>query len=135
MIQNDQGETLNPGKNDLGPGAVLIEVDIYCFDLGFTFKESDTTKNWLVTDVEQNSQAWQAGLRKEYTIIGRSIHWGQSDKPVILVFLNNQGEKTRIEYLPQGEKKTVHQYRLIEEFFNKNRAECLKWFGATDLEH
>lgn len=130
-----KGETLVPGANDLGPGAVLIEEVSYLFDLGFAFEDSDTTKNWLVTDVSENSPAWRAGLRKGHTITGRSIHWEQADQPVILVFTDEQGEKSRIEYLPRGEKKTVLQYRLNEEFFQKYRAKCLKWFGVTETAH
>ncbi len=111
-----RGETLVPGANDLGPGAVLADVVTYPFDLGFTFEESDNTKDWLVMEVNENSPVWQAGLRKGYTIIGRSIHWGQGVQPVILVFINDQGKKTRIEYLPRGEKKMVPQYQLKVDF-------------------
>jgi predicted metalloprotease with PDZ domain len=129
-----RGETLVPGANDLGPGAVVNDVVTYLFDLGFTFEESDSPKNWLVTEINENSPVWKAGLRKGYTITGRSIHWEQADQPIILVFINDQGKKTRIEYLPRGEKKMVPQYQLNEEFFQKNRAACLKWFGVTGNE-
>ena len=129
-----RGETLVPGADDLGPGAVLTEVTAYPFELGFTYEESDISKNWLVTEVNENSSAWQAGLRKGYTITGRSIHWGQADQPVILGFINDQGKKARIEYLPRGEEKIVPQYKLHEEFFQKNPAACLKWFGVTGDE-
>jgi hypothetical protein len=110
------------------------DVVTYLFDLGFTFEESDSPKNWLVTEINENSPVWKAGLRKGYTITGRSIHWEQADQPIILVFINDQGKKTRIEYLPRGEKKMVPQYQLNEEFFQKNRAACLKWFGVTGNE-
>ena len=126
-----RGETLVPGADDLGPGAVLTEVVTYPFDLGFTYQESDVTKNWLVIDVYENGPAWKAGLRKGNTITGRSIHWGQVDKPVILGFINDLGQKARIEYLPRGEEIIVPQYQLNREYFQKNRAECLKWFGVT----
>jgi hypothetical protein len=129
-----KGETLVPRADDLGPGAVLTEVASYPFDLGFTYEESDTPKNWLVTEVNENSSAWQAGLRKGYTITGRSIHWGQADQPVILGFINDQGKKARIEYLPRGEEKIVPQYQLNVEFFQKNQAACLKWFGVIGNE-
>lgn len=127
-----RGETLVPGADDLGPGAVLTEVVIDIFDLGFTYDESDNPKKWLVTKVAENSPVWKAGLRMGHTITGRSIHWGQTDKPVVLEFIDDQGKKSRIEYLPRGEKKFVPQYKMNEETFSKKRAACLEWFGVAE---
>jgi predicted metalloprotease with PDZ domain len=127
-----RGETLSPGANDLGPGAVLAEEVTYSFQLGFTYEESDTSKDWMVTEVKRNTPVWRAGLRTGHIITGRSIYWGKADKPVVLVFIKDNGEKERIEYLPRGEEKTVPQYRIDEAYFQQNPAECLKWFGVTD---
>jgi predicted metalloprotease with PDZ domain len=101
-----RGETLFPGEDDLGPGAVLTEEVTYAFTLGFTYEESDTSKNWRVTEVKKNTPVWQAGLRKGHIITGRSIYWGNADKPVSLVFSRTMRKRKASNIFPGEIKKS-----------------------------
>ncbi len=122
----NKGEIIVPGNNDLGPCAELMDEEFYRFDIGFEYLKSKTNRDWHVTEVNPEGPAFKAGLRVNDTIVGRSIYWGQTEKPVKIKFKNQSGEYKTIEYLPLGELIHVPQYRLRDGISEMH--DCIEWF-------
>lgn len=124
----DKGQIIIPGANDLGPCVELTNIEYHKFDIGFEYEKINNYKNWHVTKVNPLGPAYKAGLRPNQIIVGRSIYWNQTDKPVKIKIEHNNGVVEILEYMPYGEKLIIPQYKLNIQMYKENPRGCLDWF-------
>jgi predicted metalloprotease with PDZ domain len=122
----DDGVLMRPDVGALGPGFELKAVETRKFDLGFDYQACLSTN--LVSGLRSESRAFEAGLRNGQEIIGRSIFFGNPTKPAEIKVRDREGAKT-VRFLPAGEAIVIPQYTLDSQRFEKEKRECLLWFG------
>jgi len=125
----DSGKTVVLSDSDLGPCVSLDTVEISPFDLGFCYSKPKEGDPWMISGVDPEGPAFAAGLRDGQTLEGRSIHWNQTEKPVVLQVRNKNGELKEIKYYPKGKPFPVPQFRLDLNEYKTDSSACLKWFG------
>lgn len=123
----ENGKTINPSPNSLGPCFALETKNTPTFEIGFDEKQGSPLK--LVTGIKQGSRAELAGLRNGQEILERKISWWQPSKLVELKVKDDVGIKW-IKYLPRGSEMVVHPaYKFISK---SSMSSCLKWFRTSN---
>lgn len=103
----DEGETIPAAPLGRGEDVTLVTLPMAPFVLGFDFGAS--REAGVVTGLDPDGPAAAAGLREGQKLAGFSIHWDDAGQPVVL-FVEEDGEERRVEYLPAGETIPVPQY-------------------------
>ena len=75
---------------------------------GFDFEASRAAGK--VVGVKKGSQAWNAGLRNDQSLLGWSVTYGQSDVPVKLTIKNKIHTEQVLRYLPQADAIDIPQF-------------------------
>jgi predicted metalloprotease with PDZ domain len=107
------GKTISIPAAALGPCVTLQRDDIPAFELGFD-REALLGQH-IVSGLQPESAAFQAGLREGQPVTEMSIYWNDVSKPVKLTVRTENGSKT-IEYYPRGPSRgLIPQYHLNVE--------------------
>lgn len=122
------GETVYPRDGALGPCYGLTDVEKHAFALGFkTARTGQDNEIITIKEVDEDHNAYAAGLRPGQVLTGYSIQFGQSDQAVKLTV--RDGDETKsIEYLPWGEAAFIPQYALDQDMYARDPDACMAWF-------
>ena len=90
------------------PPVHLEQAYTYVFDPGFNIDGSIQAGE--AVDVRAGSAAFEAGLRNDQTLIGYSVHYGDTDQRIKLKAVQDKDTLT-IEYLPRGDSTLIPVYR------------------------
>lgn len=122
----NDGKTISPGANDLGPCVKRFKVNLGKFKHGYDSKK--TYKSNVITELKQDSSAYKAGLRNGQKLIDRKIVVPPT-KPSWIRINDDSGKEKTISFYPVDSKKyPAYQFELNQNMYNKNPEECLAWF-------
>jgi predicted metalloprotease with PDZ domain len=93
------GSTIEAPADAFGPCVVRELVDIPSFELGMN--RVDLVEKHTVTGLQPGSNAQKAGLQEADRVIGTSIFWNDTSKPIKLTIRRGQATLTA-EYYPRG---------------------------------
>jgi len=105
----DEGATITPPAEGLGPGYELGQAEIPVFELGVDLRAVVDRK--VIEGVVPGSAADQAGMRNGMEIVRRKpIHLDDVTKPVEMTVRDGDGERTITWYPKARQTLTVPQY-------------------------
>jgi predicted metalloprotease with PDZ domain len=119
----EQGGSIQIPESALGPCVHSHLEMAFRFDLGFDRKSTQTEDN-LVSGAEPGSEAWKAGVRNGQKLVGWSINFGDTSKPVRLKIRTAQDEQT-LTYFPRGPEISVQQFTLDPSQYSANPSMCI----------
>ena len=104
------GETIPVPANILG-NYTSYQKELGAFDMGFDVETSQ--KSLIITGVQQDSEAWKAGLRDGQKLKGWSVHYDNISVPSEITILDKENALKKISYVPLSRNKIrVPQFRL-----------------------
>jgi predicted metalloprotease with PDZ domain len=116
------GSTVDAPAGAFGPCFVRQMVETPSFELGMD--RTDLVEKHTMSKLKPGSQAEKSGLREGDRVIGTSVYWNDTSKPVKLTIQRGQARRT-IEYYPHGRSRgAVPQYALDRERFEGNPQNC-----------
>jgi predicted metalloprotease with PDZ domain len=126
----ENGETIIPDRNALGPHVELEMTEVRLFELGFDLETLRDKK--VIAGVVAESAAHRAGLRDGQVVLRRlPIEVGNASKAVELTVKDGEAERT-IRFYPAGRHTiSMPQYRLRAGIGSRERAENLRWLGVA----
>lgn len=121
----DEGKTIVPGEQDLGPCLKRKISTLGDMDLGYDRKATYQTN--IITGLKKTSNAYKAGLRNGYKLLDRKVNYPPFTNSRLHI---NDGKHDRwIEFMPMNNKKhKVYHYTIDETLYKKDPARCLSWF-------
>jgi predicted metalloprotease with PDZ domain len=125
----DKGRMIPISSDALGPCAHLDTAECTPFDLGFTYERPPEGESWKIFGVDPDGPAYAAGLRNGQILLGRSITWNDTKKPVVLKIRDQNGVESILEYLPEGKSFSVPQFVFDSAAYNADSSYCHEWFG------
>lgn len=105
------GELLTFSPTAFMPYAKLEMVDVNAPIFGFN--ELDLLDNNIISNLDENSNAYKAGLRNGQNVHFYSIDFKSFDKPLTIQIDDNSAIKT-ITFLPNVTKKKIPQYVMVK---------------------
>lgn len=127
-LQNliNNGKTITPGTDDLGPCVKRIKVELGKFKHGYDSKK--TYKSGIITGLKKNSPAYKAGLRNGHELLDRKMIVPPI-KPSWIKIKDKSGKEKKITFYPVDKKRyPAYQYELNQDQFNIDPERCLAWF-------
>jgi predicted metalloprotease with PDZ domain len=117
----ENGESIPIPDFPKNPCVGLESEKLPLFDLGF---DGDVllSKN-LVVNVQEDSEAFKAGVRDGQEVLGMSVTWNDENESVRLRVRTASGQK-RIEYFPKGKTVSVPQYSVSKEVWISTPKKC-----------
>lgn len=104
------GETIPVPANILG-NYTSYQKELGAFDMGFDVETSQ--KSLIITGVQQDSEAWKAGLRDGQKLKGWSVHYDNISVPSEITILDKENALKKISYVPLSRNKIrLPQFRL-----------------------
>ena len=119
----EKGDTIGDFEGVLGECVESFATSAGKFELGFDFET--VRKSKIAAQVVEQSSAYAAGLRNGQKILGASVYFGNTNKPIELNIEEN-GQSRKIVYLPQAvEKILIPQFKIKENLSENERKRCL----------
>jgi predicted metalloprotease with PDZ domain len=120
----EQGQTILPASNALGPCAMMGAIGVASFELGFDLDALVSKK--IIANVKRESAAYRAGLRDGQAVARRKpIYLGDPDKEIEITVKEGEQEKT-IRFYPASPNRTrVPQFRLRPGLNDQQKAGCI----------
>ena len=102
------------------------EVELGKFELGFDHEI--LIKEKRIAGISPESAAYEAGLRENQKVVGRSIYYDNPNQPAE-IHIEENGERRKIIYLPATRRKiNVPQFRVRKNLTAGQNAGCLSRF-------
>ncbi|CAA9425790.1 MAG: hypothetical protein AVDCRST_MAG74-3547 [uncultured Pyrinomonadaceae bacterium] len=119
----EKGDTIGDFGGVLGECVESFAVHSGKFELGFDFETARKSKT--VAQLVEPSAAYRAGLRNGQKVLGASVYFGITNKPVELTIEEN-GQNRKIVYLPEAaEKISIPQFKVRENLSENEKKRCL----------
>lgn len=123
------GHLVSPSERSLGPCVYKTNKMLAPYRPGFNVAVSK--KEHIITSVNPKGKAFAAGLRNGQTLISIEEHPDDVSQLIHVTIKEGDQMKT-IKYDPfKGELKLIPQFVLDQTKWEKQKAECLAWFGAN----
>jgi predicted metalloprotease with PDZ domain len=119
----EKGDTIGDFVGVLGVCVESFATNSGKFELGFDFETARKSK--VAAQVIEQSAAYAAGLRDGQKVLGASVYFGITNKPVELTIEEN-GQSRKIVYLPEAaEKISIPQFKVRENLSENEKKRCL----------
>lgn len=119
----EKGDTISDFGGVLGECFESFATSEGKFELGFDFEA--VRKNKVAARVVERIAAYAAGLRDGQKVLGVSVYFSITNKPVELAIEKN-GESRKIVYLPEAaEKISIPQFKVNENLSENEKKRCL----------
>jgi predicted metalloprotease with PDZ domain len=116
------GFTVEAPTDAFGPCVTRLMVDMPSFEVGMN--RTELTEKHLVTDLKPGSKAEKSGLKEGDRVIGTSVYWNDTSKPVKLT-IRRGNTTSAFEYYPQGRSVgIVPQYAADTDRFQADPQSC-----------
>lgn len=122
----ERGETIGDFAGALGECVETTEAKLGQFELGFDFYI--LMKENRIAKINQNSAAFDAGVRDGQKVFARSIYYQNPNEEVRLE-IEDGGQRKKISYLPvTKEKVATPQFKVKENLSAEQRKVCTAKF-------
>jgi predicted metalloprotease with PDZ domain len=119
----EKGDTIGDFNGVLGECVESFAAHSGRFELGFDFETARKSKT--VAQLVEPSAAYRAGLRNGQKVLGASVYFGITNKPVELTIEEN-GQNRKIVYLPETvEKISIPQFKVKKNLSSDVKNRCL----------
>ena len=127
----EKGDTINDFNKVFGECMNSFTVSSGNFELGFDFETARTRR--VMGQVVETSAAYAAGVREGQKILGISVYFGMTDKPVKLTIEENN-QSREITYFPETtEKILIPQFKIKENLSENEISRCVNTTGLSKL--
>lgn len=118
----ESGSTIEAPADAFGPCVTRVMVDMPSFELGMD--RTGLIEKHLVTDIKPGSEAEKSGLKEGDSVIGTSVYWNDTSKPVKLT-IRRGATTSAFEYYPRGTSiGIVPQYAANIDRFRADPQSC-----------
>lgn len=118
----DVGSTIEAPAEAFGPCILRQMVEMPAFELGMN--RTELIEKRVVTGLQPGSEAQKSGLQEGDTVIGTSVYWNDTSKPVKLTIRRGQTTST-VTYYPHGPSLgAIPQYTLDKDRWERDPQGC-----------
>ena len=116
------GSTIEAPAEVFGPCIIREMVEMPRFELGMN--RTELIEKHTVAGLQSESEAQKSGLQEGDAVIGTSVYWNDTSKPVKLTIRRGQATST-VEYYPRGPSLgVVPQYALDKTRYHQVPQSC-----------
>ena len=119
----EHGEFIDTNPHSLGPCTDITTLDAPIFDLGFDTQAAQS--QGIISDVDPDGPAYEAGLRDDQTIVSINAQPPQGfDLHEATVVVLDDDEEREVTYLPSGGTREIELFALDEERYQEDPEHC-----------